>query len=129
MTRILTAGALGLTLAALAATSGIRAAQQADDALVSKARAIHDRVIALDTHDDINPANFTAERNYTQRLDNQVNLPKMFEGGLDASFFIVYVGQNRGTDAFTQAGYDAAYKQAIEKSGKAPLSSALPSGA
>ena len=58
---------------------------QDDDALVKKARAIHDRVIALDTHDDINPSNFTAERNYTQQLDNQVNLPKMFEGGLDAS--------------------------------------------
>ena len=58
-----------------------------------RARAIHDRVIALDTHDDINPRDFTTERNYTQRLENQVNLPKMKEGGLDASFFIVYVGQ------------------------------------
>ena len=65
----------------------------ADEALIKKARAIHERVIALDTHNDINPANFTAERNYTQDLDNQVNLPKMVEGGLDASFFIVYVGQ------------------------------------
>ena len=33
-----------------------------------------------------------AERNYTQRLTNQVNLPKMVEGGLDVSFLIVYVG-------------------------------------
>ena len=41
-------------------------------------------MIALDTHDDIAPANFTAEKNYTQRLDTQVNLPKMVEGGLDA---------------------------------------------
>jgi membrane dipeptidase len=82
-----------------------------DAALVARARAIHDRVIALDTHDDIDPRNFTRDRNYTQRLENQVNLPKMKEGGLDASFFIVYVGQG----PLTPEGYDAAYRQAVEK--------------
>ena len=83
----------------------------ADEALIKKARAVHDKVIALDTHDDISPANFTLERNYTQRLENQVNLPKMVEGGLDAAFFIVYVGQG----ALTQEGYDRAYQAASEK--------------
>jgi membrane dipeptidase len=83
----------------------------ADAALIKKARAIHDRVIALDTHDDINPSDFTPEKNYTQRLDTQVNLPKMVEGGLDAAFFIVYVGQGE----LTPAGYDKAYASAIEK--------------
>jgi membrane dipeptidase len=82
-----------------------------EDALVKKAHAIHDKVIALDTHNDISPTNFTPERNYTQRLDNQVNLPKMLEGGLDASFFIVYVGQG----PLTPEGYESAYKQAVEK--------------
>jgi membrane dipeptidase len=82
-----------------------------DAALVAKARTIHDRVIALDTHDDINPENFTREKNYTQRLDTQVNLPKMKEGGLDASFFIVYVGQGE----LTAEAYEKAYKAAIEK--------------
>ena len=86
-------------------------AQGPDVALVAKARAIHDRVIAIDTHDDINPENFTREKNYTQRLDTQVNLPKMKEGGLDASFFIVYVGQGE----LTAEAYDKAYKAAIEK--------------
>jgi membrane dipeptidase len=83
----------------------------ADDALTKKARAIHERVLTLDTHNDIEPSNFTAERNYTQDLGNQVNLPKMFAGGLDASFFIVYVGQG----PLTPEGYDNAYKQAIAK--------------
>ena len=91
------------------------AVSQDDTALVAKARAIHDRVIALDTHNDINPSNFTAERNYTQDLGNQVNLPKMFKGGLDVSFMIVYVGQNRTPEGFTAAGFDNAYKQASEK--------------
>src|SRR5688572_15866395 len=79
--------------------------------LDTRARVIHDRVIALDTHNDISPNNFTAERNYTQDLETQVNLPKMVKGGLDASFFIVYVGQGE----LTPEGYDAAYNAAIEK--------------
>jgi membrane dipeptidase len=83
----------------------------ADAALVQKARAIHDRVITLDTHADINPDNFTRQKNYTQRLDTQVNLPKMVEGGLDAAFFIVYVGQG----PLTAEGYADAYKQAVAK--------------
>ncbi|MGE0812537.1 MAG: dipeptidase [Vicinamibacterales bacterium] len=89
----------------------LAAAQAPDPALVAKARAIHDRVIALDTHNDIDPRNFTKSRNYTQRLDTQVNLPKMTEGGLDASFFIVYVGQG----PLTEEGYAKAYQQAVEK--------------
>lgn len=100
-----------LTSLLAAAAAGALLAQAPDPALVAKARAIHDRVIALDTHDDINPRDFTPERNYTQRLENQVNLPKMKEGGLDASFFIVYVGQG----PLTTEGYDQAYKQAVEK--------------
>lgn len=94
-----------VSLAPTAAESG------QDAALEAKARAIHERVIALDTHDDIDPANFTATRNYTTRLDTQVNLPKMVQGGLDASFFIVYVGQG----PLTADGYAKAYQAAIEK--------------
>jgi membrane dipeptidase len=82
-----------------------------DAALVRKARAIHDKVIALDTHDDIEPRNFSWSLNYTQDLDTQVNLPKMKRGGLDASFFVVYVGQGE----LTQEGFDSAYATAIEK--------------
>ncbi len=88
-------------------------------ALVAKARAIHERVIALDTHVDIDPSNFTQlSRNYSNELTTQVNLPKMLKGGLDAAFFVVYVGQpNPETtpDAFEPAGYQRAYDQAIEK--------------
>ena len=93
-------------------------APSGDTDLVRRARAIHDRVIALDTHNDIEPENFVPARNYTQRLNTQVNLPKMIEGGLDASFFIVYVGQPNlkdQPDALSPAGYDRAYKQAVAK--------------
>ena len=98
--------------AAVLATAGLVAQ---DDALTQRARGIHERVMTLDTHDDINAGNFTAECNYTMDLGNQVNLPKMIKGGLDAAFFIVYVGQSQTEDAFTPAGYDRAYKAAIEK--------------
>jgi membrane dipeptidase len=108
--------ALGLLAAALAAAPAAQSTAESD--LIRRARAIHERVITLDTHNDIEPANFTATKNYTQRLDTQVNLPKMFEGGLDASFFVVYVGQpnpREVPDALTSAGYDRAYRQAIAK--------------
>jgi membrane dipeptidase len=93
-------------------------APQADQELIARARAIHERVITLDTHNDIDPANFTRECNYTMRLTNQVNLPKMKDGGLDVSFMIVYVGQSNPpqvADAFQPPGYDRAYKAAIAK--------------
>lgn len=99
----------------LCATLGLLAGPlmaQDDPALVARARAIHDRVMTLDTHVDINPSNFIAERNYTQRLQTQVNLPKMEEGGLDAVFLIVYVGQRND---FTPEGYARAHATAVEK--------------
>jgi membrane dipeptidase len=86
-------------------------AQQDDAALVVKAKLIHSRVIKLDTHNDIEPSNFTADCNYTMRLTTQVNIPKMVEGGMDVSFMIVYVGQG----PLTPEGFDNAYRQAIAK--------------
>src|SRR6187397_69 len=86
-----------------------------DAALVARARGIHDRVITLDTHNDISASNFEWSRNYTQDLGNQVNLPKMKAGGLDVSFMIVYVGQSNAADAFEPAGFQRAYDEAIDK--------------
>lgn len=79
--------------------------------LLKKAKAIHEAVITIDTHNDINVANFTAEKNYTQRLTTQVNLPKMVEGGLDVSWLIVYTGQGE----LTPDGYTKAYANADAK--------------
>jgi membrane dipeptidase len=90
----------------------------AEEALIKRARAIHEKVINLDTHIDFAPADLTGERNYTQRLETQFNLPNMIDGGLDALFFSIYVGQTReaqNPDAFTSAGYERAYKLALEK--------------
>ena len=98
----------GMTALSIVQTSP---AQSGDAALIAKARGIHDRVIKLDTHNDIEPSNFTPECNYKMRLTSQVNLPKMVEGDMDVSFMIVYVGQG----PLTPAGFDAAYQQAVAK--------------
>jgi membrane dipeptidase len=92
-------------------TLGSASAQSSDAALMAKAKGIHDRVLKLDTHNDIDASNFTPECNYLKRLTTQVNLPKMVEGDMDVAFFIVYVGQGLPT----QEAYDEAYQQAIEK--------------
>ncbi len=81
------------------------------DQLITKAKAIHKRVITLDTHCDINIKNFTDSLNYTQDLDTQITLPKMKAGGLDVAWFIVYTGQ----DSLTESGYKSAYKNAMSK--------------
>jgi membrane dipeptidase len=96
---------------AAASIGAVQVTPQDSPALVERAKTIHERVITADTHNDISPNNFTAECNYTMRLTNQVNLPKMVEGGLDVSFMIVYVGQG----PLTPEGYDNAYRQAVAK--------------
>jgi hypothetical protein len=85
--------------------------EETEDALIARAQGIHERVITLDTHVDINADNFVSGNNYTMSLDTQVTLPKMQDGGLDVAWFIVYTGQSELNDE----GYAAAYANAIEK--------------
>ena len=82
-----------------------------ENQLLAKAMSIHLEVITLDTHCDINIRNFTDSINYTQKLETQVNLPNMKEGGLDVAWFIVYTGQ----DFLNDIGYKNAYDNAISK--------------
>lgn len=82
-----------------------------EEEILAKAKEIHKAVITLDTHDDIDIKNFTDEKNYTQKLESQVDLPKMKEGGLDVGWFIVYTGQGE----LNEAGYKQAYENAISK--------------
>lgn len=79
--------------------------------LLARAKAIHEKVLVMDTHIDINTKNFTDTVNYTQELDNQVTLPKMHEGGLDCAWFVVFTSQ----DDLKEEGYAKAYENAIDK--------------
>ena len=82
-----------------------------EEKMIAKAREIHERVLTIDTHDDI-PANFaTEEVDPGIRGDRQVGIPKMQEGGLDVGFFVVYVGQTKRTpENYEKAKADAMIK-------------------
>jgi len=54
-------------------------------------------LITIDSHDDI-PLDFATPSVDPATADLQVNLDKMKAGGLNAGFFIVYVGQSARTD-------------------------------
>ena len=102
----------GMALAALGCASAQSARSLSEADLVTQARAIHQRVLTLDTHVDINPSQFTLQHpNYADRLGTQVNLPKMDDGGLDAVFFSIFVGQGAQTDE----GYARAHAADMEK--------------
>ncbi|WP_127020352.1 dipeptidase [Flagellimonas beolgyonensis] len=106
-----------LLLSTIALISCAEKQPKATENLEEKARRIHDAVITIDTHDDINVKNFTDSINYTQNLDTQVNLPKMREGGLDVAWLIVYTGQDTlSTDGYAKASDNAMSKfEAIHK--------------
>jgi len=80
-----------------------------EQSVEEKARAIHEKVIVLDTHHDFRLSNFTEQKNYTMRLNTRVNLPKMADGGMDVSWLVVYTGQG----PLTEQGYADAYDDAI----------------
>ncbi len=74
-------------------------------------KELHDNLLTVDTHVDINVKNFTDSLNYTSDLPTQVTLPKLEKGGLDVAFFIVYTGQ----DSLSPSGYEKASANAISK--------------
>ncbi|GAA4323161.1 pyoverdine-tailoring dipeptidase-like protein PvdM [Pontixanthobacter gangjinensis] len=76
-----------------------------------KAEKIHENAITIDTHNDINVNNFSAEKNYSMNLDTQVNIPKMEKGGIDVTWLIVYTDQKK----LNEEGYRVAYENAINK--------------
>ncbi len=87
------------------------------------ARQIHDKVLTVDTHADT-PSNMI-NGNWDvgqyhqpgQRKSGQIDLPRMKEGGLDALFFAVFVGQgDRTPEGYAQAQKRAARElDAIDK--------------
>ncbi|MCA0199916.1 MAG: dipeptidase [Proteobacteria bacterium] len=115
-------------LAAVMISTPAFAQSQAD--LYAKAREIHERVLTIDTHVDI-PFDFATPAYDMMKpgpRGQQVHIPTMIEGGLDAPFLIVYMGQGERTvagyakaaaDAFTKfsaihRAADELYKDKIE---------------
>jgi membrane dipeptidase len=82
--------------------------------VIERARALHARVLTLDTHVDIEPEFFLAgQANYATGLTaTQVDVPRMIGGGLKAAFFSIYQEQQQD---FTPQGYRRAYDVAMAK--------------
>jgi membrane dipeptidase len=81
-----------------------------EEEIMAKAEEIHARVLTIDTHDDI-PPNFATAEVDPDTAGRQVNLTKMKAGGLDAGFFVVYVGQTERTpENYEKAKADAIVK-------------------
>jgi membrane dipeptidase len=83
------------------------------------ARAIHDRILTLDSHLDT-PMNFSRsgwdimdEHSVASDL-SQVDYPRMVKGGLDGGFFAIYTPQGPRTPQGLAAARDAALLRGVE---------------
>ncbi|HEX5047277.1 MAG TPA: dipeptidase [Gammaproteobacteria bacterium] len=106
------AAALAAVLAACGGGSDSQQPAAAAGAAASSAAApaAAPHPFTLDTHVDI-PFDFATAKVDPLDADIQVNLEKMRRGGLDAAFFIVYVGQTPRTDEnYAKARDDALTK-------------------
>ena len=79
-----------------------------------KAKRIHERILTIDSHNDtplrmIRPGFDWGERHDAKKDRSRVDLVRMEEGGLDGSFFAVFVGQGPRTPE----GYERAKKRTL----------------
>lgn len=85
------------------------------ETMAQKAARIHNAVLTIDTHSDT-PMNLfgsdfkVSERHDAMKTDTSVDLPRMKEGGLDAQFWAVFLGQGKRTDE----GHANANKKAFD---------------
>lgn len=68
--------------------------------IIEKAKKIHEKIFTIDTHNDT-PMRLDDERfdisvrNDVNKGGSKVDFPRMKEGGLDAAFFAVFIGQGK----------------------------------
>lgn len=105
----------GLLVLIISAGPGCRV-ELSEDHLVAKAREIHRRILTIDSHCDtpmmmLRPGWDIGKRHEPgQKESGKIDLPRMREGGLDALFFGIYVGQG----PLTEEGYAKAKERALE---------------
>ena len=88
------------------AAAALAAAQAQDSPISARAKALHDRAIVVDTHDDTTQR-FIWEKNFNiavRNRDGNIDIPRMREGGMDAIFFSIWIpGDITGPEAAKQA--------------------------
>jgi len=94
-----------------------------EEELAEKAAKIHDKVLTVDTHVDTPMRLVRSEFNLGERHDpgrrgGKVDFPRMKEGGLDAIFFAVFIGQGERTPEGNERAKDRALRifEAIHQS-------------
>jgi membrane dipeptidase len=108
---------LGLALA----LAGAAPAWAAEEAVPAAARALHERLLTLDSHLDT-PAQFDDPRwDILQRHEpdlakgeNQVDYPRMVEGGLDGGWWVIYTEQTGRTPADNRLARDHGLKRLLQ---------------
>jgi membrane dipeptidase len=107
---------LGMTALALAHASEDGAARNVK--IDPRTRAIHERLIVLDTHLDT-PAHLVwngwsiVDRHRVEDDGSQIDLPRMIAGGLDGGFFAIYTPQGPVTPEGDIAARDAGLLRAL----------------
>jgi membrane dipeptidase len=96
-----------LTLVVFISCSG----QRDQDVPQASAESIHERVMTLDAHIDIEVSFFTPEKPDTMGYQKLAGLADMKSGGLDGAFFTVYIEQG----PLTEEGFYDAHELALEK--------------
>jgi len=86
-----------------------------EEKLRQKAEKIHRQVLTLDSHTDTPLRMMRSEFDISQRHDprergSKMDFPRMEEGGLDAAFFAVFLGQG----VLNPEAYEVARRRAIE---------------
>jgi membrane dipeptidase len=99
-----------------AALALLASAAFAQSPVSAKARALHQRVLTLDTHLDTTAKMDDPRWNVMDRhpvQDSQVDYPRMTEGGLDGGFWAIYTAQQGRTAAAYSVARDNGLKRLI----------------
>lgn len=98
--------AFSMALSSLMLAAGSVSSQTYDDpAIKAKAAEIHAAVLTLDTHADVpmymvaHPRFDLSKTHNSRTTGSRVDFPRMKQGGMDALFFAVYLGQGSRTDS------------------------------
>lgn len=105
----------GGILLAMAYVTVFCASPQTEEGLAVKARELHERILTVDTHADTPMRLLSKDWDIGERHEaagrrgSKIDLPRMAEGGLDAEFFAVFIGQGQRNPE----GYAAAKERAF----------------
>jgi len=106
----------GILILIFLALHSVTSFGQTDQRAVQRARELHKQILTIDTHVDTPLHMLDGDFDLSQRHDPRgrgakLDFPRMREGGLDAAFFAVFLGQG----PLTPEGFLTAQRRALEK--------------